>query len=228
MHALRPLADELRAFVLDSVAKTGGHLASNLGSVEVAIALHYAFETPYDRIVWDVGHQSYPHKILTGRRDAMAGIRQGGGISGFPCWSELEYDAFGTAHSSTSISAALGMAHAARLRGETRHCVAVIGDGALSAGMAVEALNNAGAASNLPLIVLPNDNDMSISPPVGAAPESRSRPSSRHCLSGCPCCGARGLPRPADASRSSHSEPWLRRVLPPPKYLTQRSSTCDL
>ncbi|KVL44197.1 1-deoxy-D-xylulose-5-phosphate synthase [Burkholderia territorii] len=174
-NALRPLADELRAFVLDSVAKTGGHLASNLGSVEVAIALHYAFDTPYDRIVWDVGHQSYPHKILTGRRDAMSGIRQNGGISGFPCRAESEYDAFGTAHSSTSISAALGMAHAARLKGEARHCVAVIGDGALSAGMAFEALNNAGVAGELPLIVLLNDNDMSISPPVGALRHALAR-----------------------------------------------------
>ncbi|PXX22043.1 1-deoxy-D-xylulose-5-phosphate synthase [Burkholderia pyrrocinia] len=168
VRALPPLADELRAFVLDSVSRTSGHLASNLGSVEVAIALHYAFDTPYDRIVWDVGHQSYPHKILTGRRDAMAGIRQVGGISGFPCRTESEYDAFGTAHSSTSISAALGMVHAARLKREACHCVAVIGDGALSAGMAFEALNNASVAGDLPFIVLLNDNDMSISPPVGA------------------------------------------------------------
>ncbi|WP_333995504.1 1-deoxy-D-xylulose-5-phosphate synthase [Burkholderia orbicola] len=167
-NALRQLAQELRTFVLDSVSKTGGHLASNLGSVELAIALHYVFDTPHDRIVWDVGHQSYPHKILTGRRDAMATIRQLGGLSGFPSRAESEYDAFGTAHSSTSISAALGMAHAARLSGARRHCVAVIGDGALSAGMAFEALNNAGAAENLPLIVVLNDNDMSISPPVGA------------------------------------------------------------
>ncbi|WP_083237289.1 MULTISPECIES: 1-deoxy-D-xylulose-5-phosphate synthase [Burkholderia] len=167
-EALSRLADELRAFVLDSVSKTGGHLASNLGSVELAIALHYVFNTPHDRIVWDVGHQSYPHKILTGRRDAMPGIRQLGGISGFPRRSESEYDAFGTAHSSTSISAALGMAHAARLTREARHCVAVIGDGALSAGIAFEAMNNAGIARDLPLIVVLNDNDMSISTPVGA------------------------------------------------------------
>ncbi|KVQ50032.1 1-deoxy-D-xylulose-5-phosphate synthase [Burkholderia cepacia] len=165
---LTRLADEVRAFVIDSVSRTGGHLSSNLGSVELTIALHYVFDTPRDRIVWDVGHQSYPHKILTGRRDAMAGIRQLGGISGFPSRSESEYDPFGTAHSSTSISAVLGMAHAARLRGEIRHCVAVIGDGALSAGMAFEALNNAGVADGLPLIVVLNDNDMSISPPVGA------------------------------------------------------------
>lgn len=167
-NALPQLADELRAFTLDSVSKTGGHLSSNLGSIEIAIALHYVFNTPHDRIIWDVGHQSYPHKILTGRRDAMAGIRQIGGISGFPRRSESAYDAFGTAHASTSISAALGMAYAARLRHEVRHCIAVIGDGALSAGMAFEGLNNAGVVDDLPLIVLLNDNEMSISPPVGA------------------------------------------------------------
>ncbi|KVE24618.1 1-deoxy-D-xylulose-5-phosphate synthase [Burkholderia singularis] len=165
---LPQLVDELRAFVLDSVSKTGGHLASNLGSVELAIALHYVFDTPHDRIVWDVGHQSYPHKILTGRRDAMSTIRQLGGISGFPRRCESQYDAFGTAHSSTSISAALGMAHAARLQCVSRHCIAVIGDGALSAGIAYEALNNAGIVNALPFIVVLNDNDMSISPSVGA------------------------------------------------------------
>ncbi|HHL4081995.1 1-deoxy-D-xylulose-5-phosphate synthase [Burkholderia sola] len=133
---LPDLATQLRDFVLHSVAATGGHLASNLGSVELAIALHYVFDTPRDRIVWDVGHQSYPHKILTGRREAMKTLRQSGGISGFPRRSESPYDAFGTAHSSTSISAVLGMAHAARINGEARHCVAVIGDGALSAGIA--------------------------------------------------------------------------------------------
>ncbi|MBR8238287.1 1-deoxy-D-xylulose-5-phosphate synthase [Burkholderia sp. AU42008] len=133
---LPDLATQLRDFVLHSVAATGGHLASNLGSVELAIALHYVFDTPRDRIVWDVGHQTYPHKILTGRREAMKTLRQSGGISGFPRRSESPYDAFGTAHSSTSISAVLGMAHAARINGEARHCVAVIGDGALSAGIA--------------------------------------------------------------------------------------------
>jgi 1-deoxy-D-xylulose-5-phosphate synthase len=165
---LRPLADELRAFLLESVSKTGGHLSSNLGTVELTIALHYVFNTPEDRLVWDVGHQTYPHKILTGRREAMAGLRQFGGISGFPRRTESEYDTFGTAHSSTSISAALGMAVAARNHGERRHVVAIIGDGAMSAGMAYEALNNAGVTENVRLLVVLNDNDMSISPPVGA------------------------------------------------------------
>src|SRR3982074_623982 len=129
---LKPLADELRAFVLDSVSKTGGHLSSNLGTVELAIALHYVFNTPEDRIVWDVGHQTYPHKILTGWRDRMHTLRQLNGISGFPRRSESEYDTFGTAHSSTSISAALGMAMAAKLKGEDRHAIAVIGDGSMT------------------------------------------------------------------------------------------------
>jgi len=164
---LKALADELRAFILDSVSKTGGHLSSNLGTVELTIALHYVFNTPYDRLVWDVGHQTYPHKILTGRRDRMRTLRQLGGISGFPQRSESEYDAFGTAHSSTSISAALGMALAAKQKGENRKAVAIIGDGAMSAGMAFEALNNAGVA-DCDLLVILNDNDMSISPPVGA------------------------------------------------------------
>jgi len=153
--------------VLDSVSRTGGHLSSNLGTVELTIALHYVFNTPYDRIVWDVGHQTYPHKILTGRRDRMGSLRQFGGISGFPKRDESEYDTFGTAHSSTSISAALGMAVAARQKGEHRHSIAVIGDGAMTAGMAFEALNNAGV-QDVPLLVVLNDNDMSISPPVGA------------------------------------------------------------
>ena len=165
--ALPTLANELRAFVLDSVAKTGGHLSSNLGTVELTVALHYVFNTPHDRLVWDVGHQTYPHKILTGRRDRMASLRQLGGISGFPRRSESEYDAFGTAHSSTSISAALGMAMAAQQKGDKRHAVAIIGDGAMTAGMAFEALNNAGVAGANVLVIL-NDNDMSISPPVGA------------------------------------------------------------
>jgi 1-deoxy-D-xylulose-5-phosphate synthase len=173
LRALAPqqlplLADELRAFVVDSVAKTGGHLSSNLGTVELTIALHYAFETPEDRIVWDVGHQTYPHKILTGRRQAMDTLRQFGGISGFPRRSESEYDTFGTAHSSTSISAALGMAVAARQRGESRHSIAVIGDSAMTGGMAFEALNNAGVIDDIRLLVVLNDNDMSISPAVGA------------------------------------------------------------
>jgi len=164
---LKALADELRAFVLDSVSRTGGHLSSNLGTVELTIALHYVFDTPHDRLVWDVGHQTYPHKILTGRRERMATLRQLGGLSGFPQRSESEYDSFGTAHSSTSISAALGMALAARRKGENRKAVAIIGDGAMSAGMAFEALNNAGVA-DCDLLVILNDNDMSISPPVGA------------------------------------------------------------
>ena len=164
---LHPLADELRAFVIDSVSKTGGHLSSNLGTVELTVALHYVFNTPEDRLVWDVGHQTYPHKILTGRRDRMGTLRQLGGISGFPRRDESEYDTFGTAHSSTSISAALGMAMAAKMKGESRHSVAIIGDGAMTAGMAFEALNNAGVADGRLLVVL-NDNDMSISPPVGA------------------------------------------------------------
>ena len=165
------LAHELREYVLHSVSQTGGHLSSNLGTVELTIALHYVFHTPYDRLIWDVGHQTYPHKILTGRRQQMATLRQLGGISGFPRRSESEFDAFGTAHSSTSISAALGMALAAKLKGEDRRTVAVIGDGAMTAGMAFEALNNAGVphASGYPdMLVVLNDNDMSISPPVGA------------------------------------------------------------
>jgi len=164
---LKQLAAELRDFVVQSVSQTGGHLSSNLGTVELTIALHHVFNTPYDRLVWDVGHQTYPHKILTGRRDRMGTLRQIGGISGFPRREESEYDAFGTAHSSTSISAALGMAVAARLKGEDRKAVAIIGDGAMSAGMAFEALNN-GGVSHADVLVVLNDNDMSISPPVGA------------------------------------------------------------
>jgi len=165
--ALGQLADELRAYVLDSVSKTGGHLSSNLGTVELSVALHYVFNTPEDRIVWDVGHQTYPHKILTGRRERMPTLRQADGLSGFPKRDESVYDAFGTAHSSTSISAALGMAAGAKLKGEKRHAIAVIGDGAMSAGMAFEAMNNAGTM-DVDLLVVLNDNEMSISPPVGA------------------------------------------------------------
>ena len=164
---LEPLCDELRAYLLESVAGTGGHLSSNLGTVELTVALHRVFDTPKDRIVWDVGHQTYPHKILTGRRERMKTLRQFGGLSGFPQRAESEFDAFGTAHSSTSISAALGMALASRLKGEDRHAIAVIGDGAMTGGMAFEALNNAGV-SDCRLLVILNDNDMSISPPVGA------------------------------------------------------------
>lgn len=165
---LKPLADELRHFVIDSVSKTGGHLSSNLGTVELTIALHYVFNTPEDRLIWDVGHQTYAHKILTGRRDQMPSLRQYNGISGFPRRAESEYDTFGTAHSSTSISAALGMALAAKTKGDTRHSIAVIGDGSMTAGMAFEALNNAGVHDDINLLVILNDNDMSISPPVGA------------------------------------------------------------
>jgi 1-deoxy-D-xylulose-5-phosphate synthase len=162
------LATELRDFVIESVAKTGGHLSSNLGTVELTIALHYVFNTPEDRLVWDVGHQTYPHKILTGRRDQMHSLRQLNGISGFPRRSESEYDTFGTAHSSTSISAALGMALAAKTKGEDRHSVAIIGDGSMTAGMVFEAMNNAGVIEDINMLVVLNDNDMSISPPVGA------------------------------------------------------------
>ena len=164
---LKTLAAELRNYVIDSVSMTGGHLSSNLGTVELTVALHSVFNTPYDRIVWDVGHQTYPHKILTGRRDRMGTLRQFGGLSGFPQRAESEYDTFGTAHSSTSISAALGMALAAKQKGEDRRAIAVIGDGAMTAGMAFEALNN-GGVHDANLLVILNDNDMSISPPVGA------------------------------------------------------------
>ncbi|PKO83069.1 MAG: 1-deoxy-D-xylulose-5-phosphate synthase [Betaproteobacteria bacterium HGW-Betaproteobacteria-11] len=164
---LSQLAEELRAFLLESVAATGGHLSSNLGTIELTIALHYIFDTPEDRLVWDVGHQTYPHKILTGRRTEMARLRMKGGISGFPRRAESVYDTFGAGHSSTSISAALGMAIAAKNKGESRRVVAIIGDGAMSAGQAFEALNNAGV-SGANLLVILNDNDMSISHPVGA------------------------------------------------------------
>ena len=170
-HQLRQVADEVRQKVVDTVSQTGGHFGSNLGSVELTVALHFVFNTPYDRLVWDVGHQTYPHKILTGRRDRMHTLRQLGGVSGFPRREESEYDTFGVGHSSTSISAALGMARAAQLKGENRRAVAIIGDGAMTAGMAFEAMNNAGDphAGALPdMLVVLNDNDMSISPPVGA------------------------------------------------------------
>lgn len=164
---LESLAGELRTCILENVSKTGGHLSSNLGTVELTIALHYVFNTPQDRLVWDVGHQTYAHKILTGRRGQMPTLRQYQGMSGFPKRAESEYDTFGVGHSSTSISAALGMAMAARLKGKKQHTVAVIGDGALSAGLAFEGLNNAGV-SGADMLVILNDNEMSISPPVGA------------------------------------------------------------
>ena len=164
---LPQLATELRAFLIDSVSQTGGHLSSNLGTVELTIALHAVFNTPEDRLVWDVGHQCYAHKILTGRRAGMSHLRMHGGVSGFPKRSESPYDTFGVGHSSTSISAALGMALAAKHKGEARKAIAIIGDGAMSAGMAFEAMNNAGVADADMLVIL-NDNEMSISPPVGA------------------------------------------------------------
>ncbi|WP_407531194.1 1-deoxy-D-xylulose-5-phosphate synthase N-terminal domain-containing protein, partial [Methylobacterium oryzisoli] len=174
---LRQLADELRAETIDAVSVTGGHLGAGLGVIELTVALHHVFNTPEDRLIWDVGHQAYPHKILTGRRDRIRTLRQGGGLSGFTKRTESPYDPFGAAHSSTSISAGLGMAvardlrdAAAKARGETlerRNVVAVIGDGSISAGMAYEAMNNAGALRSR-LIVILNDNDMSIAPPVGA------------------------------------------------------------
>ena len=164
---LPALADELRRFLIETVAKTGGHLAAGLGTVELTLALHYIYDTPRDRLVWDVGHQTYPHKILTGRRQMMHTLRQQGGLSGFPKREESEYDTFGVGHSSTSVSAALGMAVAAARQGLDHKAVAIIGDGALSAGMAFEALNNAGDA-DADLLVILNDNDMSISNNVGA------------------------------------------------------------
>src|SRR5437763_1793527 len=171
---LRQLADELRQEMIDAVALTGGHLGAGLGVVELTVALHYVFDTPRDRLVWDVGHQAYPHKILTGRRDRIRTIRQGGGLSGFTKRSESEYDPFGAAHSSTSISAGLGMAVARDFKGEKRNVIAVIGDGAMSAGMAYEAMNNAGSMDSR-LVVILNDNDMSIAPPVGAMSAYLSR-----------------------------------------------------
>ena len=177
---LRQLTDELRSELIDVVSVTGGHLGSSLGVVELTVALHYVFNTPDDRLVWDVGHQAYPHKILTGRRSRMRTLRQGGGLSGFTKRSESEYDPFGAAHSSTSISAACGFAAARDIKGDNNNVIAVIGDGSMSAGMAYEAMNNAGAA-NTRLIVILNDNDMSIAPPVGALSAYLSRlVSSRH------------------------------------------------
>jgi 1-deoxy-D-xylulose-5-phosphate synthase len=165
--SLRQLADELRQETISAVSVTGGHLGAGLGVVELTVALHYVFDTPRDRLIWDVGHQAYPHKILTGRRDRIRTLRQGGGLSGFTKRAESEYDPFGAAHASTSISAGLGMAVARDLAHKTNNIVAVIGDGSMSAGMAYEAMNNAGAM-NSRLIVILNDNDMSIAPPVGA------------------------------------------------------------
>src|SRR6201994_4629480 len=189
LEQLRELADELRAETIDAVSVTGGHLGASLGVVELTVALHYVFDTPKDRLLWDVGHQAYPHKILTGRRDRIRTLRQGGGLSGFTKRSESEYDPFGAAHSSTSISAGLGMAVARDLAGGHNHVIAVIGDGAMSAGMAYEAMNNAGHLRSR-LIVILNDNDMSIAPPTGAMSAHLSR-----LLSGRPYVTLRNLGR---------------------------------
>src|SRR5476649_1524314 len=176
---LRQFADELRTDLIDIVSVTGGHFGAGLGVVELTTAIHYVFDTPNDRVIWDVGHQAYPHKIITGRRSRMRTLRQGGGLSGFTKRSESEYDPFGAAHSSTSISAGLGMAVARDLKGATNNVIAVIGDGAMSAGMAYEAMNNAGARSERVVVIL-NDNDMSIAPPVGAMSAYLARLSSGH------------------------------------------------
>src|SRR5947208_2946555 len=166
---LRQIADELRAETIHAVSVTGGHLGASLGVIELTVAVHAVFDTPADRLIWDVGHQAYPHKILTGRRDRIRTLRLGGGLSGFTRRAESEYDPFGAAHSSTSISAGLGMAVARDLAGKDNNVIAVIGDGAMTAGMAYEAMNNAGAMDSR-LIVILNDNDMSIAPPVGPLP----------------------------------------------------------
>src|SRR5215470_17290399 len=172
--SLRQVADELRRETIEAASITGGHLGAGLGVVELTVALHYLFDTPNDRVIWDVGHQAYPHKILTGRRSRIRTLRQGGGLSGFTKRDESEYDPFGAAHSSTSISSSLGMAVARDLEGRKNHVIAVIGDGAMSAGMAYEAMNNAGSMDSR-LIVILNDNDMSIAPPVGAMSAYLSR-----------------------------------------------------
>src|SRR5438128_574340 len=171
---LPQLADELRQETISAVSVTGGHLGAGLGVVELTVAVHYVFDTPTDKLIWDVGHQAYPHKIVTGRRDRIRTLRQGGGLSGFTRRAESEYDPFGAAHSSTSISSALGFAIANKLAGDPARAIAVIGDGALSAGMAYEAMNNAAAAGN-GLIVILNDNDMSIAPPVGSLRNALAR-----------------------------------------------------
>src|SRR5690348_11354520 len=199
-RSLRQFADELRKETIDVVSVTGGHLGAGLGVVELTVALHYVFDTPKDRLIWDVGHQRYPHKILTGRRSRMRTLRQGGGLSGFTKRAESEYDPFGAAHSSTSISASLGFAVARDLKGQTNNVVAVIGDGAMSAGMAYEAMNNAGAR-NERLIVILNDNDMSIAPPVGAMSAYLARLVSSRSYRGFRNFGkriARLLPRPVE------------------------------
>ncbi|MBR0654921.1 1-deoxy-D-xylulose-5-phosphate synthase [Plastoroseomonas arctica] len=200
LDQLKQVANELRAETIDAVSVTGGHLGASLGVVELTVAVHAVFDTPHDRLIWDVGHQAYPHKILTGRRDRIRTLRQPGGLSGFTRRSESEYDPFGAAHSSTSISSGLGMAVASELKGEERNVIAVIGDGAMSAGMAYEAMNNAGARKSR-LIVILNDNDMSIAPPVGALSNHLSRLiSSRPFLSMREMMGrlAKRFPRPLE------------------------------
>src|SRR5690349_24827759 len=204
-HQLRQFADELRTDLIDIVSVTGGHFGAGLGVVELTTALHYVFDTPKDRIIWDVGHQAYPHKIVTGRRARMRTLRQGGGLSGFTKRSESEYDPFGAAHSSTSISAGVGMAVARDLKGGDNNVIAVIGDGSMSAGMAYEAMNNAGAHKNR-LIVILNDNDMSIAPPVGAMSAYLSR-----LVSSRPYTGIRNV-----------AKRWARRVLPRTLFNTAR------
>ncbi|MBT5460003.1 MAG: 1-deoxy-D-xylulose-5-phosphate synthase, partial [Rhodospirillaceae bacterium] len=205
---LRQLADELRTETISAVSQTGGHLGAGLGVVELTVALHYVFNTPDDRIVWDVGHQAYPHKILTGRRDRIRTLRQGGGLSGFTKRTESEYDPFGAAHAATSISAALGFAVARDLNGGDNHSIAVIGDGSMTAGMAYEAMNNAGSLAS-PLLVILNDNDMSIAPPVGAMSaylsrlvSSRSYRSLRHLMRDL----AKKFPRPLETAATRAEE----------------------
>jgi 1-deoxy-D-xylulose-5-phosphate synthase len=212
---LPQLARELRAFLIESVSRTGGHLSSNLGTVELTIALHYVFNTPEDRLVWDVGHQTYAHKVLTGRRQDMARLRMLGGISGFPRRDESPYDTFGTGHSSTSISAALGMAIAARDKGEARRVVAIIGDGAMTAGMAFEGLNNAGVA-DVDLLVILNDNDMSISPPVGALNKYLARLFSGHAFNAARRAGEKVLGvSPSLLEFAKRTEEHLKGMLTP-------------
>ena len=212
---LPQLAAELREFLIDSVAKTGGHLSSNLGTIELTVALHYVFNTPEDRLVWDVGHQTYAHKVLTGRREGMARLRMLGGVAGFPRRSESPYDTFGTGHSSTSISAALGMAIGARDRGDNRHVIAIIGDGAMTAGMAFEALNNAGVADANLLVIL-NDNDMSISPPVGALNKYLARLFSGHAFNAARRAGEKVLGvSPSLLEFAKRTEEHLKGMLTP-------------
>src|SRR5579871_1420632 len=195
---LHQLADELRQETISAVSVTGGHLGAGLGVVELTVAIHYVFDTPYDKLIWDVGHQAYPHKIITGRRDRMRTLRQGGGLSGFTKRAESIYDPFGAAHSSTSISAGLGFAVARDLKKQNNNVICVIGDGAMSAGMAYEAMNNAGARKERLIVVL-NDNDMSIAPPVGAMSAYLAKLVSSHTYRGLRNIGkriARHLPRP--------------------------------